>query len=126
MIYYFEVLKKFAFINSRAGRAEFWYFTLISAIISIFLMFVDLGMGNFNEETGNGLLGTMYAFAVFIPSIAVAVRRIHDSGKSGWFYLVPFYNLYLLIKEGDLGLNKYGSNSKYPDLEDDIIDHLVE
>jgi uncharacterized membrane protein YhaH (DUF805 family) len=126
MIYYFEVLKKFAFINGRAGRAEFWYFTLISAIISIFLMFVDLGMGNFNEETGNGLLGTMYAFAVFIPSIAVAVRRIHDSGKSGWFYLVPFYNLYLLIKEGDLGLNKYGSNPKYPDLEDDIIDHLVE
>ena len=89
-------------------------------------MFVDLGMCNFNEETGNGLLGTMYAFAVFIPSIAVAVRRIHDSGKSGWFYLVPFYNLYLLIKEGDLGLNKYGSNPKYPDLEDDIIDHLVE
>jgi len=46
---------------------------------------------------------------LFLPTIAVAIRRIHDQGKSGWFILVPFYNLYLLIVDGEAHDNAHGA-----------------
>jgi uncharacterized membrane protein YhaH (DUF805 family) len=50
--------------------------------------------------------------AVLIPSIAVGVRRMHDVGKSGWFLLIPIYNLILALSEGEKGDNKYGPDPK--------------
>ncbi len=58
------------------------------------------------------MLGTIYSLAVFIPSIAVAVRRMHDVGKSGWFILIPIYNLILACTNGESGENKYGTDPK--------------
>ena len=57
-------------------------------------------------------LGQIYNVIVFIPSLAVAVRRVHDSDYKVWWLLVPFFNLYLLIKEGDSVANRYGSDPK--------------
>lgn len=57
-------------------------------------------------------LYVLYALGVLIPSIAVGVRRMHDVDKSGWFIIVPFYNLYLACTEGDLLDNQYGRNPK--------------
>lgn len=61
---------------------------------------------------GFTLLGTIYSLAVFIPSIAVAVRRMHDVGKSGWFILIPIYNLILACTNGESGENKFGADPK--------------
>jgi len=102
MNWYIAVLKKYNVFSGRASRSEFWFFVLFNFIASFILGFID---GIFGSA---GVLGGIYSLVVLLPSIAVAVRRIHDSGKSGWFFLVPFYNLYLYIIPGDVGENKYG------------------
>lgn len=68
-------------------------------------------------------ISTVYSLAVLVPSIAVAVRRMHDVNKSGWFILIPIYNLILAVTEGDKGSNQYGPDPKNP--EYDVTDHLV-
>jgi len=57
-------------------------------------------------------LGSIYSIAVLLPSIAVGIRRLHDVGKSGWFILIPFYNLYLAVQDSEPGDNEYGPNPK--------------
>ena len=118
MNWYLEVLKKYTVFTGRARRSEYWYFALFNLIISFVLGLV----GGF---IGNTILGTIYTLAVLLPGIAVAIRRMHDVGKSGWFMLIPFYNLYLAVTEGDKGTNEYGPDPKNPEL-DDIADHLVD
>ena len=59
-----------------------------------------------------GFLSGLYRLATFIPSLAVAVRRMHDVGKSGWFLLIPIYGFILLCTNGDVGENKYGPDPK--------------
>ncbi len=101
MEYYLDVLKKYAVFEGRASRKEYWMFFLFNFLIS-------MGLGIFAAMTGSDLLGNIYSLAVLIPSIAVGVRRMHDVGKSGWFILVPIYNLILALTEGDKGPNQYG------------------
>ena len=103
--YYIHVLKNYATFNGRARRSEYWYFVLFNAIISFGLDFIG-GLISF------GLLGTIYSLAVLIPSIAVGVRRMHDVGKSGWFLLIPIYNLILALTDGEKGENQYGADPK--------------
>ncbi len=105
MNYYGEVLKKYAVFSGRARRSEYWYFFLFSTIISIILAFVGMGIG-FER------LNNVYSLAVLVPSIAVGVRRMHDVGKSGWFLLIPIYNLILLCTDGTPGDNEYGEDPK--------------
>lgn len=107
MKYYLQVLKKYAVFDGRASRREYWYFALFNLMISVVLAIID-------EEVGAGYLGTMYSLAVLVPSIAVAVRRMHDVGKSGWYCLIPIYNLILACTAGDTGENDYGPD---PDSE---------
>ena len=99
------VLENYANFNGRARRAEFWWFLLGSVIISIVLQIID-------RVIGIAIFGTIYSLAVLIPSIAVAIRRMHDVGKSGWFILIPIYNLILAFTEGDKGPNEYGPDPK--------------
>ena len=58
------------------------------------------------------IIATIYSVAVLIPGIAVAVRRMHDVGKSGWFVLIPIYNIILACTKGDTGDNEYGEDPK--------------
>ena len=104
MNYYLEVLKKYAEFDGRARRSEYWYFVLFSTIISIVLVAV----------LKSELLGNIYSLAVLVPSIAVAIRRMHDVGKSGWYCLIPIYNLILAFTAGDVGPNQYGPDPKDP------------
>lgn len=123
MHYYIEVLKKYATFDGRARRSEYWYFTLFSTIVSFIFTGLDTAFGTLIEGTGNGILNLVYSLAVLLPSIAVGVRRMHDVGKSGWFLLIPIYNLILAITNGDEGPNEYGPDPKNPELS--ITDHLV-
>ena len=73
-----------------------------------------------DEQPGTVYLDTIYSLAVFVPSIAVGVRRMHDVNKSGWYCLIPIYNLILACTEGTPGSNEYGPDPKRPELLDDI------
>jgi len=114
MNYYIAVLKKYAVFTGRATRKEFWMFVLFSFIVSIVLSILDSMLGlNFRYSgTGQerGLLESIYSLAVFLPSLAVGVRRIHDINQSGWFILLPIYNLITMFIPGTKGANKYGED----------------
>ena len=98
--------------NGRARRSEYWYFILFNLIVSIVLNVIDYFIGM-------DILGAIYSLAVFLPGLAVLVRRLHDINKSGWYFfivLIPLagiiWLLVLLCTEGDHGPNQYGSDPK--------------
>ena len=93
MNWYLAVLKKYAVFSGRAGRSEYWFFVLFNVIISIVLGAIDALIFGFNAQSGMGLLGGLYSLAVLIPSIAVSVRRLHDTDRSGWWILIAFIPL---------------------------------
>ncbi|HTH82996.1 MAG TPA: DUF805 domain-containing protein [Mucilaginibacter sp.] len=105
MNYYFKVLSNYAVFSGRARRSEYWYFVLFNLIIYIVLAVIGAAL----KFT---ILPTIYNLAVVIPSIAVGVRRMHDVGKSGWFILIPIYNLILACTDGQPGENEYGLDPK--------------
>jgi uncharacterized membrane protein YhaH (DUF805 family) len=118
-IWYLEVLKKYAVFKGRARRKEYWYFTLCNILVSIVLGFIDAKIGIFGMKAGIGILGAIYSLAVFIPSLAVFVRRLHDIGKSGWWFFLglipcvgPLILLYFMVKDSENGENRYGANPK--------------
>ena len=106
MNWYFEVLKNYAAFDGRAGREEFWHYTLFNIIIGVSLYFTWSN------------LSVVYAVFVLIPSVAVSVRRLHDIGRSGWgvlIALIPLWNimfLLLMLQDGKSGENQYGFNPK--------------
>lgn len=105
MSYYLNVLKKYATFQGRARRREYWYFVLFNMIIGgIIAVIANL--------TGLDVLSTIYSLAVLIPGIAVSVRRMHDINKSGWYILIPIYNLILACTSGTQGPNSFGVDPK--------------
>lgn len=109
MNWYLKVLKQYADFEGRARRKEFWMFTLISTIISYLIMGVAMAV-----DPSLTVVSSIYSLAVIVPTFAVWIRRMHDVGKSGWYCLIPFYNLYLACIDGDEGTNEYGPNPKNP------------
>jgi uncharacterized membrane protein YhaH (DUF805 family) len=112
MDWYLKVLKKYADFQGRASRSEYWYFVLFNFLIAIGLAVIAYFIHFL------GFLYFLYALGVFIPSLAVGVRRLHDIGKSGfWFFiaLVPLLGaLYLLILfclPSQSGSNTYGNTA---------------
>ena len=105
MNYYFKVLKCATDFNSRARRSEYWYFVLFNFLITIIV-----GVIGYSIKTPK--LSNYYTYAIILPSIAAGIRRMHDVGKSGWYLLIPIYNLILACTEGEKGVNKYGEDPK--------------
>ncbi len=120
MQWYLKVLKNYVGFSGRAQRMEFWMFTLINFLINVALSFVDSTLGLSNPETGvGGPIQGLYALAVLLPSIAVAIRRLHDTGRTGWWFLLIFIPvigwLALLVfycLDSEPGQNQYGPNPK--------------
>jgi uncharacterized membrane protein YhaH (DUF805 family) len=114
MDWYLTALKKYAVFSGRARRKEYWYFVLFNFLISLGLGLIDGVLGLNFPNSGLGLLGGLYSLAVLIPGIAVAVRRLHDTGRSGWWLLlslIPFVGAIVLIiflaSETESGTNQY-------------------
>jgi len=106
MQYFINALKNhYADFNGRARRAEYWYFMLFNFIFSFVVGFIA-------GAVKMPWLASLFALAVLVPGIAVAVRRMHDVGKSGWYVLIPLYNIVLACTEGDRGPNEYGADPK--------------
>lgn len=119
MDWYLAVLKNYAQFSGRARRKEYWYFALFNLIFSGVLSFVDGLTGTWDPEYGVGLLSTIYSLAVLIPSIAVGVRRLHDTGRSAWWLLIlllPFIGviifLVFMVLDSEVGDNQYGASPK--------------
>ena len=111
--YFVGGLKKYGTFEGRASRKEYWMFTLFSFLISFCLGFFEGIYHGINEiETSYSVLGNIFALAIFLPSIALAIRRMHDVDKSGWYSLIPIYNLILLCTEGTPGDNRFGAVPK--------------
>jgi uncharacterized membrane protein YhaH (DUF805 family) len=77
-------------------------------------------MMNGGDDTKIGILGTIFSLGVLVPGLAVAIRRMHDVGKSGWHILIPIYNLVLACTEGTKGDNEYGPDPYGNGMSDDI------
>jgi len=126
--YYLDVFKnKYADFSGRARRSEYWYFFLFNMIAMMAATVVD-------GVLGYSFFYFIYGLAAFVPGLAVSVRRLHDTGRSGWFLLISIIPiigaiilLVFMVQDSAPGANEYGSNPKDPDyLEDDIVDHLID
>jgi uncharacterized membrane protein YhaH (DUF805 family) len=114
MNWYLEVLKKYAVFQGRARRKEYWSYCLLNFLIAFVLAVVQRNLGLLDNH-GHGPLVSLYSLAVFIPSLAVTVRRLHDTDKSGWWFLIlliPIVGVIifflLLIRDSQPGHNRYG------------------
>ncbi|MBT3588006.1 MAG: DUF805 domain-containing protein [Flavobacteriaceae bacterium] len=119
MNWYLKVLKEYANFNGRARRKEYWMFTLFNIIFGGIAMILDSVFGIAIEGVGYGPLYGVYVLVLFIPGLAVAVRRLHDIGKSGWMILIALipvigaiWILVLMLTDSKLGKNQYGENPK--------------
>ena len=113
------VLRKYATFTGRARRKEYWNYVLFYFLIYFGLLLIDAVTGTFSMETEIGFLSGAFALGTLLPSIAVAVRRLHDTGRSGlWLLLgiIPLLGaivlLYFTVQEGDVGPNEYGEDPK--------------
>lgn len=112
--WYLKPFKQYADFEGRARRKEYWTFTLGNVLISLILGGGGAGIGG-----GAEFAGMVFSLFILIPGIAVCVRRLHDTGRSGfWIFIafVPivgfFVLLYFMIVEGDSSQNSYGPNPK--------------
>lgn len=118
-----SVFSKYATFTGRASRSEYWYFTLFNIIASTLLLLLGIAIGaatGGSDGVPGGLivgyiLYIIYGLGVLIPSLAVAVRRLHDTNNSGWLILlglIPCVGgivlLVFMILQGTNGENKYG------------------
>ena len=113
MRWYIEALKKYAVFAGRARRKEYWIFLLFNIIISFVLFFLERLAG------GPGLLSGLYDLFILIPSIAVTVRRLHDTNRTRWWFLivlVPLIGaivlLVFMLQDSQPDANQYGPNPK--------------
>jgi uncharacterized membrane protein YhaH (DUF805 family) len=119
MKWYFQVLRKYAVFAGRARRKEYWMFGLIHGVILLALGYPHFLTGTIDPDSHLGQIEMLYAFATFIPLAAVSVRRLHDIGLSGWWFLmcfVPLANLVFFLsfmtRDSQPSENRYGPTPK--------------
>ena len=125
MIEYFKLaLSRYSDFSGRSRRSEYWYFVLGQTLLIWGLMAVSALLGSMSEILGLVGLGAymLLSFALIVPSLAVAVRRLHDLGKSGWYLLIGIIPLVggivllvWLATEGEPVENEYGPDPKQTD-----------
>ena len=111
--YYIDFWKNYFNFSGRSRRAAYWYAMLVNLIISVVLLLLA------DAVPALSALGWIYDLATVIPCIALCVRRLHDIGKRGWWWLLVFVPLigaimliYWFAQEGDYGGNAYGPDPK--------------
>ena len=108
MHWYIDCLKKYAQFSGRARRKEYWMFVLFHVLIAGAFGFLD---GLASGPGAATIFANVYQLAVLVPSLAAGVRRMHDTGHSGWWLLVPLVSLVLAVRDGD-GDNRFGPDPK--------------
>ena len=118
MNWYLDAWKNYANFQGRARRKAYWMFVLFNFIAIFALGFIS-GLVGPRAEAGYGILSGLYSLAVILPSLAVAVRRLHDTGRSGWWLLIglvplvgPIVLIVFCAQDSQPGTNQYGPNPK--------------
>ena len=121
MKWYLKCFNQYADFNGRARRTEYWMFVLFNILFSFLIILIDpllVLLGDYGAFLGLGLY-FIYILIIIIPSLSVLVRRLHDTGNSGWMYfislipLIGFIWLFvLLVTDSQPGENKWGPNPK--------------
>ena len=110
--------KKYATFDGRARRSEFWYFCLFCLLIGIVTLYIDISILGYSVEEEYTPLNTIAYLAVFIPSISVTARRLHDIGKSGWWMLLALTGIGIIlliiwyVTDGEKKKNRFGNPIK--------------
>ncbi len=120
MTWFITALQKYAVFNGRSRRKEYWYFVLFAILISGVLRLVDTALDlTWGDRSTFGILQALWWLAVLVPSIAVLVRRLHDTNRTGWWWLlnlVPVLGPIVLIvfaaQPGTPGPNPHGQDPK--------------
>lgn len=114
-----SVFSQYTGFRGRARRSEYWFFVLFNIIVHAVIGAL-VGVCRMSDNTRNALI-TVWELAVFLPNLAVTVRRMHDIGKSGWtilFALIPIVGAIILLvyelRDSQPGTNQYGTSVKYP------------
>lgn len=112
------VLGKYATFSGRAQRSEYWWFALFTFVAGVILAFIDgivFGMAAGGQPVS--ILSGLFSLAMLLPGIAVAVRRLHDIDRTGWWlllFLIPVLGflvlLYFFIQRGTAGTNRFGAD----------------
>ena len=107
--------------KGRSTRSEYWWWLLFVVLAGIALTIVDMGIGTFNYESGDGLLSGLFKLATLIPGLALGARRLRDINKSAW-WLLMWLSFLLIIpvivllvwapRQGDNGTNRYGPDPR--------------
>jgi uncharacterized membrane protein YhaH (DUF805 family) len=112
-------LRKYATFEGRGRRSEYWWWMLFAAACSLAGSMID-GLTGVDDD-GRGVVTLLVALVLFMPSLAVTVRRLHDTDRSAWFVLIgvvplvgPIVVLVLCVMDGDRVNNIYGPSTKYP------------
>ena len=113
MSWFLAVVKNYASFSGRARRKEYWMFQLFYIIFAFAVIAIDFILETY------GVLIVLYSLGLTIPALAVSVRRLHDVGKSGWWFFISFvpligaiWLLVLFVTDGNIGSNQYGLNPK--------------
>ena len=116
--------KKYATFTGRARRSEYWFITLFLFLTNLAAAAIDLvlmqgDVDRFIANGGGGIVGLSWILVTIVPALAVLVRRLHDTGKSGWWVLiglVPFAGgivlLVFTLQDSVAGANAYGESPK--------------
>ena len=118
MKWFLETMKKAFNFSDRSRRKEYWMFMLIATLIMFLLTLVDVFAGlEIAEDVG--ILSTLFSLILIIPSLAVTFRRLHDTGKSGWWILISLIPiigwiviLIFTVQDSESVINRFGSNPK--------------
>ncbi len=119
MFWYLKGLKQYADFSGRARRKEYWMFALFNILFAFAAMILDNILDLTFGDLPYGVFYFLYGAAVFIPGLALGVRRLHDVGKSGKMFfiiLIPIVGaiwlLVLVVTDSEQGTNKWGENPK--------------
>jgi uncharacterized membrane protein YhaH (DUF805 family) len=118
MNWYLDAWKNYANFKGRARRKAYWMFVLFNLIALVVLSFIEGAIG-LSGQNGYGILTGLYTLAIILPLIALAVRRLHDTGRSGWWILIglvplvgPIVLIVFYVTDSQPGSNQYGPNPK--------------
>ena len=115
---------RFADFKGRSRRSEYWYVQLFLVVTNLAVAGIDLALmdgdlDRFIANGGGGIVGLIWIFATIVPALAVLIRRLHDTGRTGWWALVglvPFVGAIVLLVftviDSSNGENKYGTSPK--------------
>ena len=120
MKWMFLPLQKYAVFSGRARRREYWLWGLMLFVVMFFVAMMEASMGLVTPDTyAAGPLTTLLSLATLVPNLAVAIRRLHDTGRSGWWILIgliPIIGLIVMIvftvQDSEPGENRFGPNPK--------------